>query len=125
MKAGLCSLTLSLFSPMFHRMLCSTAFREHTSKCLELPELDSLDGAAFKVFHLWCGKSILKKDWSDLLLLAEVADRFQVDEVSRFLESAILNELNTSNCCEVLEWSLQTYQKAAEIGSRRLAQQNF
>ena len=54
-----------------------------------------------------------------------MADRFQIEEVSRFLESEILGELKAENCCEVLEWSLQSGQQATERAARRLALQQF
>ena len=73
-------------------MLCGN-FIESREKHLKL---DDVDGTAFvKALDVWCGR----KDCQEVALgekplLASVADRFQMTEVTSVLEDALLGKLN-------------------------------
>ena len=86
------SFLLSMCSPVLHKMICSS-FNESGERLMELKDVD---GAAFrKVLDAWCGKELeTKADMGMLLMLGNVADRFQVAEVVTALEEAIIRQLS-------------------------------
>ncbi len=84
-------------------MLCGN-FSESKEKKLKL---DDVDGTAFmKALDVWCGgKDCREVALGEIPLLASVADRFQMTEVTSVLEEAAIGKLSLDMCGDVLTWS--------------------
>ena len=87
-------------SPFLHKMLCGY-FREGVTRRVSL---DDIDKKAFEeVLDLWCGKeNSTEKELREVMAMASLADRLQMEDVVAALEDSILAELGTGVCAEVL-----------------------
>ena len=86
-----------------------------------------VDGKLFaELLELWCAKqSIRANEIRHVILLAAVADRFQVTEVASMLERTVISELCVGSCAEVLVTSTQVGAVRTEEKARRLALERF
>ncbi len=84
-------------------MLCGN-FSESRGKKLKF---DDIDGRVFiKALDIWCGrKDCQEVGLGEVPLLASVADRFQMSEVTLMLEEALMGQLSVEMCGDVLMWS--------------------
>ena len=66
--------------------------------------LQDVDGIIFEeVLNLWCGKDVgANKQLGDVMVMTSVADRLQMSEVVLALEQAVIGEISTVSCAEVL-----------------------
>ena len=87
------------------KMFCGN-FSERIGKKLSL---DDVDGRLFiKALDVWCGrKDCQEVEIGEVPLLASVADRFQMTEVTSVLEEALIGQLSLEVCGDVLVWSGQ------------------
>ena len=87
-------------SPVLYKMICGS-FREGTTRRLSLKDVD---GKAFvEVLNLWCGKERrAEQGLRDVMAMASVADRLEMLDAFAVLEAAIIGELRTEVCAEVL-----------------------
>ena len=87
-------------SPFLHKMLCGS-FREGVTRRVSL---DDIDKKAFEeVLDLWCGKEdSSEKELRDVMVMASLADRLQMEGVVAALEDLILVELGAGVCAEAL-----------------------
>ena len=87
-------------SPFLHKMLCG-GFREGATRRVSL---DDIDVKAFgEVLDLWCGKEdSSEKELREVIVMASLADRLQMEDVVAALEDLILAELGADVCAEVL-----------------------
>jgi hypothetical protein len=104
-------------------MICGY-FSENAGEKLVLNEVD---GILFeKVLDLWCGRnSGLEVEVPELLQLASVADRFQINDVLSLLEEVLLDGLKIGLCGEILTWSGRIGMGRLAEAARRLAAERF
>jgi hypothetical protein len=104
-------------------MICGR-FSESIVKRIELGDVEAREYV--KVLHLWCGKEELDGEkLSDAMLLASVADRLEMTEVSAALEESIIRKLRVADCGNVLteSWRLGLFR--VEAAARKLACEQF
>ena len=113
------SFLICLASPVLRKMVCGN-FSESKGKKLKL---DDVDGRAFvKALDLWCGwEDCQEVELGQVPLLASVADRFQMTEVTSVLEEALMGQLGLEMCGEVLVWSGQCGMQQLEAQATELA----
>ncbi len=100
-KSRFSGFLLSLLSPIFQRAICGP-FRESSSRSIQLDEVDRTDfemlvDLAMGRIGLAANTEILQ-----VVRLASLADRFQMEEVGAFLEEAAIRRLRISACSDVL-----------------------
>ena len=108
------SFLLSMASPVLHKMICGS-FRESKTRHLSLEDIEAR--AFEQILNLWCGKEGRADQLGDVMVMASVADRLEMLDVFAMLETAIIGELRTEVCAEVLMSSrrlgLRQVEKAA------------
>ena len=106
-----------------HKMLCGN-FSESTGKKLKL---NDVDGNIFvKVLDVWCGREDCQEvALGELPLLASVADRFQMTEVTSVLEEAVMEELSLDMIGDVLVWSGRCGMQQLEAEALEMAATRF
>jgi hypothetical protein len=104
-------------------MLCGN-FSESTGKKLQL---NDVDGTIFvKVLDVWCGRDDCQEvALAELPLLAIVADRFQMTEVTSVLEEAVMGKLSLDMIGDVLAWSGRCGMRQLEAGALEMAATRF
>ena len=79
-----------------------------------------------EVLDLWCGKEeSMEREVAYVMMMASVADRFQIAEVVSALEDALIGELEAETCGEVLMGSIQLGLKQVEDAAWGLAVERF
>jgi hypothetical protein len=104
-------------------MLCG-GFRESSEK---RHLLEDVDARAFsKVLDLWCGRhDDQETGWSELKMLAEVANRLEITEVLAAVEEAMAQALRVEVCADLAAWSGSHGLKRLEAEAKRMLKQRF
>ena len=117
------SFLLCMASPVLHKMLCGN-FKEGITRRFSL---EDVDGKAFEeVLNLWCGKEgCAEQDLRHVLVMASVADRLEMLDVAAALEVAIIGELRSEVCVEVLMSSRELGLRQVEEAAWGVAVERF
>ncbi len=104
-------------------MLCGN-FSESRGEKLTL---DDVDGRVFiKALDVWCGrKDCQEVALGEVPLLASVADRFQMTEVTSVLEEAVMGKLSLDMIGDVLMWSGRCGMQQLEAEALEMAAKRF
>ena len=117
------SFLICLASPVVHKMLCGN-FSESTGKKLQLNDVDKT--IFVKVLDVWCGRDDCQEvALAELPLLAIVADRFQMTEVTSVLEEAVMGKLSLDMIGDVLMWSGRCGMQQLEAEALEMAATRF
>jgi hypothetical protein len=114
---------LSMLSPVLYKMVAG-CFKETVIGIISLGDVER--GAFQQVVSLACGVADLEaRDLGHMMVLASVADRFQISEVETQLEDVILRNLSVGVCAEVLLASTVGGLTPVEKAAHRLALERF
>ena len=86
--------------------------------------MEDVDGIAFsQVIDLWCGKDEVREDieLDRMMLLASLAERFEIQDVVDALEDDVIELLDIDNCAELLRRSREMGLIRIEGAARKLA----
>jgi hypothetical protein len=114
---------LCMSSDVLHRMIC----RSFSESKMPRLELEDVDGETYcDVLDLWCGKECFKdKSLDAVMTMASVADRLAMTDVGLALEEAIIEQLSTGVCGDVLMGSVRLGLGRVEAAARGLALDYF
>ena len=112
-----------MISPVLHKMV-SGCFKETIVGSISLEDVDR--SAFEQVINLACGvDGMAAYNFSRIMLLASVADRFQVGAVENELEEVILRNLSVGICAEVMMTSGVGGSTPVEKAAHRMALNRF
>ena len=110
-------------SPVLHKMICG-GFSEGATRRLLLEEVDG--GAFEELLNLWSGKEgRAEQELGDVLVMASVADRLEMLDVSAVLEAAIIGELHGEVCAEMVMMSRRLGLRQVEAAAWGMAVERF
>lgn len=130
-RASKCFLPISRFglclcSPVFYKMICGD-FREKWTGILEIEDVEITK--FIHLMDLWCGKMKLDHlpcyDLMELIDLAALADRFQMQHVMEALEKEIVKQMSTDTCAQVLANSGSLGLLHVELAARNMLVERF
>ena len=127
------SFLMSMFSPVIQKMICGDLSESVKIICGDSSErmrrrinLEDVDEKSFtSVLNLWCGKEGEDEDINSALMLASVADRFDVGVVREAVEDMIKRQLHVESCAYLLMRSRELGLTMVEDAARRMLLERF
>ena len=122
------SLLLIMFSPVIKKMICGDFSESMKTICKDVGQCMRrkicLEDVYVKLFtgvlNLWCGKEEEDKDMDSALMLASVADRFDVSMVREAVEDMINRQLHVESCAYLLMMSRELVLTLVEVAALRM-----
>jgi WD40 repeat protein len=122
-----------MFSPVMKKMICGDFSESMKIGCQDFGQcmrrkinLEDVDVKIFtSVLNLWCGKEGEDEDIDSALMLASVADRFDVGMVREAVEDMIKRQLHVESCAYLLMRSRELGLTLVEVAARRMLLERF